>query len=393
MNRKWLIAPLSLLLAVPFMGAAVRNSESFMDAALGWPLDSNRKPLAFRLRDQFRHDLKKSIESNQKAARLEEWRTSPSHISVLFQTLRDFETHHRRRLKKHQLPSSPSPAAHAFCQALEELQDAHLALLDSEIIQPQNLTKLPCAPTLKSQLYSYWLNQQEAFASPSHRPSGRVREQKTLFVDPTLESEVNVSLLQAGQYGLLIEMGEHEKRTRQLHHLLAQRGLKANYFVTGKWAQTKHSLIRELHRLGNEVGFSSWNQQNLHQMDLGRAEWFLTRSHQSLKKYRSSEPRFFHFSKMLHPAHFQSHLRKLHALFFHPSVDSGDWKTPDVKSWVETVLAKVTTDQRAIIRISDAQPVTRLGLSHLLSRLEKSGFQPVLIRAKERSTQLSFRDR
>jgi polysaccharide deacetylase family protein (PEP-CTERM system associated) len=55
-----------------------------------------------------------------------------------------------------------------------------------------------------------------------------------------------------------------EASTRRLLDLLAERDIRATFFVVGEMAQLNPSLIRAIHRAGHEVASHSWDHRRIH---------------------------------------------------------------------------------------------------------------------------------
>lgn len=114
-------------------------------------------------------------------------------------------------------------------------------------------------------------------------PDDRVGEEPHKLVGTadgrTLVMELKQGPVDSGQIALTFDAGASSKPTPELLVVLAQKGVHATFFLTGKWVEQNKQLTREIVSAGHEIGNHTYSHPDLRNLsddrirqELGKTE-------------------------------------------------------------------------------------------------------------------------
>jgi len=187
------------------------------------------------------------------------------------------------------------------------------------------------------------------------------------------------SVPSAGKYlAITFDDGPHPTHTPRLLDMLAQRNIKATFFVVGKNAQAQSSIIRRMVREGHEIGNHTWTHANLNTKSKDSIRKEFADSSQAIFKATGIRP------KLMRPPYgaFRTELRQwARSEFGYPtilwSVDPRDWADRNAS----TVTRRLVDGARpgGILLAHDIHKTTVDAMPNTLDGLLQRGYKFVTV--------------
>jgi peptidoglycan/xylan/chitin deacetylase (PgdA/CDA1 family) len=96
-----------------------------------------------------------------------------------------------------------------------------------------------------------------------------------------------------GELALTFDDGPNPAWTPQLLDALAEHGVRATFFMVGRYAETEPALVRRVAEAGHLIGNHSWSHPNLAITATNRVHEELSRTSDTLEEIVGAQVRFF----------------------------------------------------------------------------------------------------
>jgi peptidoglycan/xylan/chitin deacetylase (PgdA/CDA1 family) len=149
-----------------------------------------------------------------------------------------------------------------------------------------------------------------------------------------------------GEIALTFDDGPNPLWTPQLLDLLAERGVRASFFLVGQYAAAQRELVRRTHAAGHLVGNHSWTHPNMAYCGVKRIREELVRTNHELEQTLGSPVRYF---RAPFGARRPATLRIAHELGLIPvswNVIGNDWNAQSAATIVERVMRLTEKNER-----------------------------------------------
>ncbi len=160
---------------------------------------------------------------------------------------------------------------------------------------------------------------------------------------------------------------------------------KAIFFPIGKHAMWHPEILKQVAAHGHTIGSHTWSHANLNNKkltdDQRKEEIEKGFSAVAIALGKPPSP-FFRFPALQHPPAMVTYLGERNVSMWSCDLDSFDFKAPDAKKIVNTVMTKLDKNGKGIILMHDFQKHTAEALPELMSRLKAGGYKVVQVKAK-----------
>jgi len=95
------------------------------------------------------------------------------------------------------------------------------------------------------------------------------------------------------EIALTFDDGPNPRWTPMLLETLAQDGVRATFFLLGKYASQQRDLVRQMHQAGHLIGNHTWNHPDLAMTDAPRTREELRRTNAELESILGAPVRYF----------------------------------------------------------------------------------------------------
>lgn len=177
---------------------------------------------------------------------------------------------------------------------------------------------------------------------------------------------------------LTFDDGPSPELTPKLLKILADRNVKATFFVLGTNATANPDILRAEIAGGHEVGNHSWNHPQLTKIPLAAADKQIEDTSAAIQNATGVKPIFLRppYGSM-NPA-LQHHIWEKYGIStIYWSVDPLDWKIRDPQSVYDQVMKQVKPG--AIVLAHDIHPTTVAAMPRLLDALIAKGYKFVTV--------------
>ncbi len=177
---------------------------------------------------------------------------------------------------------------------------------------------------------------------------------------------------------LTFDDGPSPDSTPKLLKILAERNIKATFFVLGTHATANPDILRAQIAAGHEVGNHSWNHPQLTKIPLAAADKQIEDTSAAIQNATGVKPIYLRppYGSM-NPA-LQHHIWEKYGIStIYWSVDPLDWKIRDSQSVYDQIMKQVKPG--AIVLAHDIHPTTVAAMPRLLDALIAKGYKFVTV--------------
>lgn len=268
-----------------------------------------------------------------------------------------------------------------LCTELSQLADSELELFEDEIRKSAHARYLPCHDKLVKRLTAHWSTATQRLASAHPFPvqvSPMTSEIRVM--DATKEQVITDGHLSMGEIALTFDDGPHPTRTPRILQILANAGIKANFFEIGRNAVAHPEIAKMVVTAGHIVGSHTWSHPDLKNMEARHAETEIDSGEASvaLALGNTTPLSFFRFPYGSNTATEQRFVQHRGYTTFFWNMDSQDWKIRDPHKLFLNVLAQLDHAGRGIILFHDIHEQTVIVLPHVIAELRARNFKTVL---------------
>lgn len=162
--------------------------------------------------------------------------------------------------------------------------------------------------------------------------------------------------------------------TQRLLRLLKDGKVRSTFYVVGKNAQNKPSIVRAAANAGHQIGNHSWDHANLTKLSAAQITSQFSRADAAIKKATGKKPTTV---RAPYGAHNATVRRVAARPLVHWSVDTLDWKHRDTARLVKTV--NETTRPGDIVLMHDIHKTTVNAIPGIIKGLKARGFHFVTV--------------
>lgn len=172
--------------------------------------------------------------------------------------------------------------------------------------------------------------------------------------------------------------GPNPETTPRLLKMLAQRGIKATFFVLGSRASASPEIIKQMIAEGHEVANHSWDHPQLPKIPVAAADKQIGDTNAAIERITGKSPLYVRPPYGAMTPALRAHLReKFGSTFVYWSVDPLDWKDRNPQVIHDRIVANVHSG--AIILVHDIHPTTVDAMPKTFDDLLAKGYKFVTV--------------
>lgn len=206
---------------------------------------------------------------------------------------------------------------------------------------------------------------------------GGYQEKLDKIAKKRLRSEVERGDVGEKKVALTFDAGAAADSTPVILDILKKRGIKATFFLTGKWVEQNPALAKRIADEGHEIGNHTYSHPKLTSMTEAEVLGELTKAEEVIRRVTGEDPRpFFRAPYGARDQRVLDIVAKRGYFSVYWTVDSFDWKEGIEESEVKgRILSAISPG--AIILSHAGSPVEARVLPSVLDEIEKRGYKPV----------------
>jgi peptidoglycan/xylan/chitin deacetylase (PgdA/CDA1 family) len=166
---------------------------------------------------------------------------------------------------------------------------------------------------------------------------------------------------------LTFDDGPDERMTPQILDILAQKQVRATFFVVGSRVAGREPVLQREYREGHEIGNHSWNHPDLTKLPPADAETQISRTQQAIASAGVPAPRLL---RPPYGAIDDMVANHTHLSVIRWNIDPEDWKTHDPVKVHQNIVAHAKPG--GIILLHDIEPPTAAALGPAIDSLAPS---------------------
>ncbi|QXE03142.1 polysaccharide deacetylase family protein [Terribacillus sp. DMT04] len=204
---------------------------------------------------------------------------------------------------------------------------------------------------------------------------------RDLLVLEEVEPEVTLDELPASpiyraredqeQVALLINVSWGEEHIPAILQTLKDAGVKANFFIEGKWAKENNEIVEMIEEEGHVIGNHAYNHPDMKKMNKADSVEQITQTNEIINAITGDKPTYFappsgSFNQGVIEAAAEQQMETI--LW---SVDTIDWQKPTVPVMMKRVTEKLHPGAFILMHPT---PVVEAGLADMLKVIEEKGY-------------------
>lgn len=173
---------------------------------------------------------------------------------------------------------------------------------------------------------------------------------------------------------LTFDDGPDAEYTPMLLDGLAERGVKATFFVIGKAAQANPEVMQRIVKEGHLIGNHTYNHVDIQHMTQTAAMEEIQKANQVIEKYTGEEPCFMRPPFGSGSKQLEKQLEMIQVLW---TIDTMDWSCKDESLICNTVFREI--EENSIILMHDEYPATVRAALRIIDCLQEKGYEFVTV--------------
>lgn len=207
----------------------------------------------------------------------------------------------------------------------------------------------------------------------SEADEGERNEEKA--VDPAHGQQETAKTKQdKGKVALTFDDGPHPVYTLQLLNGLAERKVKATFFITGENAESYPDLVRRMYEEGHLIGNHTYSHLQLNNKNREKFKAELIQTNEIIKEITGEEVVFVRPPYGSWDKKFEEELNMFPVLW---TIDPLDWCSDDVSCVVNKVIPKIK--ENSIILMHDEYASTVTAALRIVDELQEEGYTFVTV--------------
>ena len=187
-------------------------------------------------------------------------------------------------------------------------------------------------------------------------------------------SHASAIIQEKKKIALTFDDGPDAEYTPMLLDGLAERGVKATFFVIGKEAEAQPQLMERIVKEGHLVGNHTYNHVDLQSMTAAAAQKEIKKANEVIAKYTGEEPCFLRPPFGSASSKIEKEMEMIQVLW---SIDTMDWSCKDEERICNTVYREI--EDNSIILMHDEYPATVRAALSIIDNLQKRGYEFVTV--------------
>lgn len=205
---------------------------------------------------------------------------------------------------------------------------------------------------------------------------GRLNEINRNSFDKGIEadSQAHIEVVEKKKIALTFDDGPDAECTPLLLDGLAERGVKATFFVIGKEAEAQPELMQRIVKEGHMVGNHTYNHVDLKNMTASAARQEIEKANEVIAKYTGEEPCFLRPPFGSASSKVEQEMEMIQVLW---SIDTMDWSCKNEEQICNTIYREI--EENSIILMHDEYPATVRAALSVIDNLQKQGYEFVTV--------------
>lgn len=217
-----------------------------------------------------------------------------------------------------------------------------------------------------------------AQATPFGAPATEPAPMMAAPTGPRGPSAYNSVVVDGPYIALTFDDGPSPDTTPKLLKILADRGVKATFYVVGRQVAAYPDVLKQVAAAGHEIGNHSWSHPILPKIKLAEAERQLEDTTAIIEKVTGAKPKTMRPPYGAMSPSLRKHIEDKYGMsLIYWSVDPLDWKHKDAKRVHDVIVAN--TQPGGIVLAHDIHPTTVAAMPSVIDDLKAKGFKFVTV--------------
>ena len=186
--------------------------------------------------------------------------------------------------------------------------------------------------------------------------------------------DADTGLQEKKKIALTFDDGPDSEYTPMLLDGLAERNVKATFFVIGKQAEAQPEVMERLVKEGHLIGNHTYNHVDIRHMTASAAKEEILKANEVIAKYTGEEPCFLRPPFGSGSSSLEKEIEMIPVLW---TIDTMDWSCQNEAKICNTVYREIK--ENSIILMHDEYPTTVRAALRIIDKLQKDGYEFVTI--------------
>ncbi len=197
---------------------------------------------------------------------------------------------------------------------------------------------------------------------------------KALSGSSVSQEDADLGLQEKKKIALTFDDGPDSEYTPMLLDGLAERNVKATFFVIGKQAEAQPEVMERLVKEGHLIGNHTYNHVDIQHMTASAAKEEILKANEIIAKYTGEEPCFLRPPFGSGSSRLEKEIEMIPVLW---TIDTMDWSCQNESRICSTVYREV--EENSIILMHDEYPTTVRAALRIIDKLQKDGYEFVTV--------------
>ncbi len=190
----------------------------------------------------------------------------------------------------------------------------------------------------------------------------------------SVSTDVSFGPQEKKKIALTFDDGPDSEYTPMLLDGLAERNVKATFFVIGKQAEAQPEMMKRLVKDGHLIGNHTYNHVDIRHMTESAAKEEILKANEVITKYTGEEPCFLRPPFGNGSSRLEKDIEMIQVLW---TIDTMDWACKNESKICNTVYREIK--ENSIILMHDEYPTTVRAALSIIDRLQKEGYEFVTV--------------
>ena len=197
---------------------------------------------------------------------------------------------------------------------------------------------------------------------------------KALSGSSVSQEDADLGLQEKKKIALTFDDGPDSEYTPMLLDGLAERNVKATFFVIGKQAEAQPEVMERLVKEGHLIGNHTYNHVDIQHMTASAAKEEILKANEIIAKYTGEEPCFLRPPFGSGSSRLEKEIEMIPVLW---TIDTMDWSCQNESRICSMVYREV--EENSIILMHDEYPTTVRAALRIIDKLQKDGYEFVTV--------------
>lgn len=200
------------------------------------------------------------------------------------------------------------------------------------------------------------------------------KDSRALSGGSVRQEDADSALTEKKKIALTFDDGPDSEYTPMLLDGLAQRNVKATFFVIGKQAEEQPKIMERIVKEGHLIGNHTYNHVDIRHMTESAAKEEILKANEVITKYTGEQPCFLRPPFGNGSSRLEKDIEMIQVLW---TIDTMDWACKNEAKICNTVYREVK--ENSIILMHDEYPSTVRAALSIVDRLTKEGYEFVTV--------------